>query len=279
MKKSALIILVIILAITLVVIVEYFKLTGFAVIDTRTSVIRKISQISDNPLKIGVSLDVKSSDFALGISEEIPEGFNLTSSDNNAVNLGDRIEWLFVPGENVQLSYALESSVNSTNFSGKWFSTENEGDITGDSYFTYQKQEIPKEQWASDASGEYYNDNWKLEFATEANDAPCSSWKQKTAWCKKTLSGNGAIELKFDKSVYASGLEIYFTGVSQVDFAIEKVELVKNDGSSEIMWQGTNNNCKLKINFTTKNYLARKVRITTKSGYWGCVDAVKLIGI
>jgi len=135
-----------------------------------------------------------------------------------------------------------------------------------------------KSQWASTASGEYYNDNWKTEFAVGVNDGSCNSWKTKTAWCRKTLTTNGAIELGFGEAVYASGIEVYFTGVSQGDFVIEKVELVKEDGSSETVWQGMNTNCRLDISFAAKSYLAKKVRITTKSGNWGCVDAAKLVG-
>ena len=69
--------------------------------------------------------------------------------------------------------------------SASWFS-DFYGKITGKAV----SSELT-EQWASDASGEYYNDNWKPEFATGASDAPCSSYKQKTAWCKKTLSSKG----------------------------------------------------------------------------------------
>ncbi|MBM3303953.1 MAG: hypothetical protein FJY76_02560, partial [Candidatus Aenigmarchaeota archaeon] len=137
----------------------------------------------------------------------------------------------------------------------------------------------PQSQWASAASSaEYYNDNWKAAFATGANDGSCNSWKANSAWCKKTASGNGSIELTFSSSVYASGLEIYFNGASQADFDAARVELVKDDGSSDTVWQGTNRNCVLGVTFAAKSYLARKVRVTTKPGYWGCVDAVRLTG-
>ncbi|MCX6798939.1 MAG: hypothetical protein NTW59_02460, partial [Candidatus Diapherotrites archaeon] len=86
------------------------------------------------------------------------------------------------------------------------------------------------------------------------------------------------IELEFSKSVYATTLEIYFSGPSLGYFEIEKVELVKENGSSETVWQGTNTTCTLQIAFAQKTYLTNKARITTKNGSWGCVDAVKLVG-
>jgi len=144
------------------------------------------------------------------------------------------------------------------------------------------------EQWANEAdSGTYYNENWKIEFATGASDGACTFWKAKSAWCKKQLEyssaePHGSLWLGFEKPVYATGVEIYFTGLSKNDFNLDKVELYNLDKASwidsEIIWDGTNTNCKLTIDFAKKEYLTNAVRLGTKSGFWGCIDAVKLIG-
>jgi hypothetical protein len=279
MEKKVLITAILVLAIILVLIVGYFRLTGFAVVNSGTSVTRKIRQISDNPLRINISLDVKSSDFALGISEKIPNGLSIISADNNSVNFSDRIEWLFVPGKNVQLSYVLQSSVNATNFSGTWFSTESEGNITGNSYFIYQKSEIPKKQWASSVTApSFYNANWKPEFAVGASDSSCSYFKPLTGWSKMAQGATDAITLSYSKPVYATGIEVYHFGYRAIDYGADKVELQKPDGSWDIVWQGTSSACQFNVSFDRKAYLTSKIRITTKSGYWANIDAVKLIG-
>lgn len=136
MKKSLLVAILIIIGIIIIGALAYIQLTGYAV--KAPDVVSRVpyfqyTPVNQNLTKVYVQLYANSKDMALGISESIPQGFNVTSVSGNGVIKSDVIEWLFVPGIRTYITYSLQanSKIKNVSFSGNWYSDKTEGEITG----------------------------------------------------------------------------------------------------------------------------------------------------
>ncbi|MBM3234066.1 hypothetical protein FJZ19_03140 [Candidatus Pacearchaeota archaeon] len=135
MKKSS-IILIIALAVLAAVIIGfliYTKFTGYAVL-TSSNIYRSARYLSmdSRGTKISVYVYIRSTEPVLGVSENIPAGFNVTSLTGNGVVKDNAVEWLFVSGTRGIVAYTLSSpsQVRQVNLTGKWYTADKEGNIT-----------------------------------------------------------------------------------------------------------------------------------------------------
>jgi|WetSurMetagenome_2_1015567.scaffolds.fasta_scaffold1226356_1 hypothetical protein len=136
MKKSVLIILIVVLAIILLGSFLYYSgMTGFVVSTPSTTITRSLqyTAMTANITKLTVRLAVRSTDSALGISESLPAGFSVVSVNGGGVIKDNAVEWLFVPGKTASITYQIsaKSMVRNVSFSGMWYSQNASGNIIG----------------------------------------------------------------------------------------------------------------------------------------------------
>jgi hypothetical protein len=131
MKKGVIVILIIFALLFAGFIAYNSGITGYVVVKAPPSVKRTMTY-SKGIWNVRIAVPAVTS-YALGVSEQIPPNMNVTKVSAQGVIKENSIEWFFSPAKAVALTYTLKnlSQPVNTTFSGKWYTIEEEGDVSG----------------------------------------------------------------------------------------------------------------------------------------------------
>jgi ribosomal protein S11 len=212
------------------------------------------------------------------ISDVTPPIYSNNGANETSINAGDAVliysRWLD--------GTALDWAWLSTNETGVW------RNYTQSNIFILSKSASQKNftsgrtsnltcQWASSAVATEESSDRLAAWATGAPDCTvdCDATFQGTcAWAKTAWSNIAHINLTYSTPVYATNVSVTYDS----NPTINELDLLKPDGSWDVIYSGSNNTCPFNKAFGSKNYSTNKVRVYSNDNDWCVVDAVQLCG-